>query len=235
MDASLAALTEELEDFSKRHGADLFGVADLGLAEDFVKSQCAPAVAAYPRAVSVGMQLNDTIVEGQNPQEPRRSSIYWHHVYNVVTPALDFLAFDVTRWLTHRGFRAFPVPASMPYDDERLQGLFSHKLAARLAGIGWIGKSCLLLTERYGPRVRFASILTDAPLKIGQPLDRPCGKCRICVEACPVGAFTGVEFQPEEGREIRFDAFKCRVFRKDHPCGTCVAVCPHGKSRKRKE
>jgi len=89
-----------------------------------------------------------------------------------------------------------------------------------------------LLTERFGPRARFVSILTDAPLETGSPLDKPCGKCRACVNACPVKAFSGAEFNPVEGREVRFDVFKCSDYRREHPCGLCVSTCPKGKKRK---
>jgi epoxyqueuosine reductase QueG len=224
------ALAKELEKFSRQRGADLFGVADLALAKDFIASQCPPAIANFPRAVSLGMQLNNSIVDQHDPNEPRRQSLYWHHVYEVVTPALDFLAYEVTRWLTAQGFRAFPVPGSTPYNFNELKGIFSHKLAAHLAGTGWIGKSCLLLTDRFGPRARFVSVLTDAPLETGSVLDQPCGKCHVCVDACPVKAFTGAEFRAEEGRELRFDVSKCSEYRKDHPCGLCVSTCPKGKT-----
>lgn len=221
-------LTEKLKKFSRQRGGDFFGIADLALAKDFIASQSPFSIADYPRAVSVGMRLIDSIVDLHSPDEPRRQSLYWHHVYEVVTPALDSLAYDLARWLTGEGFKALPVPGSTPYDSDRLKGFFSHKLAAHLAGLGWIGKSCLLLTERFGPRVRFVSVLTDAPLKPGSPLDRPCGKCRVCVDACPVKAFAGVEFRADEGREVRFDAFKCSEYRREHPCGICVASCPRG-------
>ena len=229
MKAGETGLTQKLEKFSRKGGADLFGVADLGLAGDFIASQCPSWVGAFPRAVSLGMQVNAGIAEQHDPNEPRHLSMYWFHVYEVVSPALNFLAYDTARWLTAKGFKAFPIPASMPYDPAKLMGVFSHKLAAHLAGLGWIGKSCLLLTDRFGPRVRFVSVLTDAPLETGSPLDRPCGKCRACVDACPAKAFTGAEFHPEEPREVRFDVFKCSEFRKAHPCGVCVSTCPRGK------
>lgn len=222
-------ITEELEKFARQRGADLFGVADLALAKDFVASQSAFSIEQFPRAVSVGMQLIDPIVDLHSPDERKVQSLYWYHVYGVVTPALDLLAYDLTRWLTGEGFKAFPVPGSTPYNYGELKGLFSHKLAAHLAGVGWIGKSCLLLTDRFGPRVRFVTVLTDAPLKTGAPLDRPCGKCHVCIDACPVKAFTGVEFRADEGRELRFDVFKCSEYRREHPCGICVSSCPRGR------
>ena len=232
MSAKGSALTKELRELSLAGGADLFGVADLEPVRHFVAKQGPPLVTQFPRAVSIGMRLNDAIVDSHSPLESRRDSLYWHHVYAVVTASLDFQAYRVSRWLADRGFQVLPVPGSTPYNLEKLEGIFSHKLAAHLAGLGWIGKSCLLLTERFGPRARFVSILTDAPLEVGSPLDKPCGKCRACIDACPVKAFSGAEFNPVEGREVRFDVFKCSDYRREHPCGLCVSTCPKGKKKK---
>jgi len=140
-------------------------LADAGI--DYKHVQQAYAGYVFPRAVSIGMRLNDQIVENHTPHEQRQNSLYWFHVYEVVTRALDSLAYDVARWLNNVGFKAFPIPGSTPYNFDNLTGIISHKLVAHLAGSGWIGKSCLLLTEEFGPRVRFVSILTDAPLKTG--------------------------------------------------------------------
>lgn len=224
-------LTKELEAFSQQRGADLFGVADLTPAHQSLSTKAPFHLSEFPRAVSIGMQLNDIIVERHSPEEKHRESLYWHHVYNVVSPKLDFIAYDLARWLAAKNFKTFPIPASMPYNMEKLEGIFSHKLAAHLAGLGWIGKSSLLLTDDFGPRVRFVSLLTDAPLETGLPLDRPCGSCHVCVDSCPVGAFTGVEFKYTDNLEIRFDAPKCSLFRRDHPCGLCVSSCPKGRKR----
>jgi epoxyqueuosine reductase len=225
-------LTKELKKFSRIHGADLFGVADLMPVQSFVCSHGPSWIGEFPRAVSIGMRLNDQIIETHTPHEQRRNSLYWFHVYDVVTRALDFLAYDVARWLNNAGFKTFPIPGSTPYNFDNLTGLISHKLVAHLAGSGWIGKSCLLLTEAFGPLVRFVSILTDAPLETGFSMDKPCGRCHVCVDLCPVAAFTGKEFSPDEGREIRFDVYKCSEYRREHPCGLCVSSCPKGKARK---
>lgn len=222
-------LEQEFHDLCQHHGVALFGIADLTPVQEFIIAQGGTWLKRFPRAISLGLPLVDSIVEQHSPHEPRRESLYWHHVYNVITPALDFLAYELYRRLVARGFAALPVPASTPYNYEKLQGIFSHKLAAHLAGLGWIGKSCLLITKQFGPRVRFVSILTDAPLTPGRPIGNSCGKCRVCVENCPIGAFTGREFVPNEPRELRFYAFKCSEFRRDHPCGLCVSFCPQGK------
>jgi epoxyqueuosine reductase len=129
------------------------------------------------------------------------------------------------------------VPASERYDDERICAVFSHKLAANLAGLGWIGKSCLLVTPEAGPRVRWSTVLTDAPLIVtGERVDVKCGECRECVDICPVSAFTGEPFRENEPREVRYDARKCEKYlysSNDHSdwnvCGLCIYACPHGK------
>ena len=234
MKSEKTLLSEKLTKFSKTRGADLFGVADLTTVGPFTAAHGPDWIGRFPRAISLGMQLNDTILDVHSPLERRQHSLYWHHVYDVVTPSLDFLAYDVSRWLKDRGFQAFPVPGSTPYNFENLTGIISHKLVAHLAGLGWIGKSCLLLTEPFGPRVRFVSILTDAPLAVGAPVDKPCGKCHVCVDVCPVSAFSGREFRPDEDREVRFDVYKCSEYRREHACGLCVSSCPKGKARRAK-
>jgi len=226
-------LTKKLESFCRERGADLVGVADLAPAREAVAVQGGSLVEPFPRAVSMGMRLNDDIVDAHDPNEKHRESLYWHHIYDVVSTSLNFLAYDVARWLADKGHRALPVPASMPYNVAKLEGVFSHKLGAHLAGLGWIGKSCLLLTEEFGPRVRFVTVLTDAPLDTGSPVDHPCGDCRVCVETCPVGAFTGAPFRPEDPLGARFDAPKCSEYRRDHACGVCVSSCPTGKPKRR--
>jgi epoxyqueuosine reductase len=213
-------------------GGELFGVADITPARDFIAAQGGQSLAAYPRAVSAGMRLIDSILDQHSPDDRHELSLYWHHVYNVVTPLLDFLAYRVALELQKAGYKALPVPGSMPYNRETWKGVFSHKLAAHLAGLGWIGKSCLLITPEFGPRVRFVTILTDAPLEPGKPINRKCGKCEVCVTSCPVQAFKGREFQPDEPVEMRFDARVCGEYRHTHPCGLCVAGCPAGRRRR---
>jgi epoxyqueuosine reductase len=227
-----SGLQERLKSLSFQGGADLFGIADITPAREFIASQ-GNDLDRLPRAISIGMQLCNDIVDRHSPDEKREESFYWHHVYGVVSPLLDLLAQRVCRELQMQGSRAFPVPASMPYDRERLSGVFSHKLAAHLAGLGWIGKSCLLLTEEFGPRVRFVTVLTDADLTPGEPFDKKCGKCRVCVVSCPAQAITGREFRAADPREDRLDARACADYRQAHPCGLCVARCPTGDWRRR--
>ena len=220
-------------------GADLFGIADLTGVRAFVAGQGGPHLAEYPRAVCIGVVLPHAIVDRLPMRaEPAVAIDYLHHAYDVINLRLDQAASGLGSLLQRRGHRALPVPASRKVDDERLCGAFSHKLAAHLAGLGWIGKSCLLVTPDHGPRVRWATVLTDAPVPAtGAPLEERCGACDRCVQACPVQAFSGRSFSPEEPRAARFDAMKCHQYfesmRRIDPataaCGLCLHGCPHGQ------
>jgi epoxyqueuosine reductase QueG len=180
-------------------GADYYGVADLASAVDFIRPQGGERVARFPRAVVMGIRLLDELVDMLEDTGDRTgASLYRHHSYDVVNAALDGMALRVANTIQHEGFRALPIPASKRASDELIAGVFSHKLAAHLAGLGWIGKSCLLVTPDHGPRVRWITVLTDAPLVLtGTPMKPRCGDCTACVDICPVRAFTGWLFYEE--------------------------------------
>jgi epoxyqueuosine reductase len=232
-------MNHKIKDNAEAWGADFYGVADLSLAHDVILEQGGPTIAAYPRAISVGIILPHAIVDQLPNRADRAIAInYKQHCYDVINLRLDLLISRISGFLQQEGHQALPVPASKRVDSERLRGMFSHKLAAHLAGHGWIGKSCLLVTPKAGPRVRWATVLTDAPLSATKkPMQERCGSCNQCVEICPVQAFTGEPFRASEPREMRYDAHKCdRYFagmRAKDPeiavCGMCLYVCPYGK------
>jgi len=233
-------LLHKLQAIADSTGVDFLGVANLAPAHDAILAQGGEAVASFPRAVSIGLALPNAIVD-QLPRRAERAvaQSYRHHAYDVINQRLDLLASQVASALQRAGHRVLPVPASQIVDDVTLAGAFSHKLAAHLAGLGWIGRSCLLVTPTAGPRVRWSTVLTDAPLATGTPLDVRCGSCRQCVETCPAQAFTGEPFRDTEPRETRYDARKCEQYlvrmretnAKFGVCGMCLYICPHGRRK----
>lgn len=230
-----------LENCARVDGADFFGVADLAPAREAILEQGGPEVAEYPRAISIGIRLFDPLVDQLPRRKERAVAVsYRHHCYDVVNQRLDLLASRLAGIVQREGYRAFPVPASLRANDEKICAVFSQKMAAHLAGLGWIGKSCLLVTPEAGPRARWTTILTDAPLKTGTPMDVQCGDCRECVDACPVKAFSGRNFVVNEPREARYDARRCEKYLKGLEastgygvCGICLYICPHGKKVKK--
>ena len=221
-------------------GADFVGVADLTPARALVEEQGGPMLAQFPRAVSVGVVMPYAIVD-QLPRHRDRAvaMAYRSHSYHILNARLDGIASQLASLLQRADYQAFPVAASQVIDEERLYGLFSHKLAAHLAGLGWIGKSCMLITPEHGPRVRWASILTDAPLVTGEPMAERCKTCEACVRGCPAQAFTGRNFRDDEPREARFDVTRCQAYQglrdetsQVRACGMCVFTCPFGRRQR---
>lgn len=231
-----ASLGEMLNQRAMDIGATFFGVADITPAETLVQEMGGALVAGYDRAISVGVAMPRAIIDLlPHHDSVSVASTYRSHGYEVLNARLDQITSRIASDLQGDGHRALPVPASQTLDSRRHLGLFSHKLAARLAGLGWIGKSCLLVTPQVGPRARWASVLTDAPLAAGEPLDRGCDDCRQCVEACPAKAFTGEPFREHESREARFDVSRCYAYQRSGTralgvmlCGMCVYTCPFG-------
>jgi epoxyqueuosine reductase QueG len=161
-------------------------------------------------------------------------------LYTAVNAALDRAALLMAKRIQDEGFRAYPIPASSMLNNGRLEAVFSHKLAANLAGLGWVGKNCLLVTPAYGPRLRFATVLTDAPLLTGGPIKNRCGNCTMCADICPSKALHGRAFASDEPRDVRLDASLCDKYTEDRikvfgdvNCGLCVYVCPHGNKRRK--
>lgn len=230
-------LESRLEHRAREMGARFFGVADLGVAREAIVAQGGEFLSAFPRALSMGIALNDGIVDQLPRHKEAEVARTYDSLYHTVNGSLNRIALRLSTVLNESGFRTLLIPATGWANDEKVQGLFSHKMAARLAGLGWIGPSCLLITPEMGPRVRWVTVLADAPLKAGTPVANRCDDCRQCVEACPPKAFTGRPFDPREPREARFDVHRCleyRIHLRDKVtgvkiCGMCVHICPFGR------
>jgi len=60
-----------------------------------------------------------------------------------------------------------------------------ERLYAYHAGLGWIGRNCLLVNEELGSFFLIAGISLDLELAADHPVQERCGACRLCLEACP--------------------------------------------------
>ncbi len=69
-------LERRLKLIAYQGGGDLFGVADLAPAREFIIAQGGKALAGFPRAVTIGMRLSDVIVDQHSPEEKREDSLY---------------------------------------------------------------------------------------------------------------------------------------------------------------
>jgi len=228
----------KLESLAKDMGATYFGIADLTPAKQYISKQGGEFLIQFPRAVSHGFVLADGIVNTLvHHKSTGALNSYWYYVYQIVNPRLDSISLMLAQFLDEAGFQAFVVPSSQTVDRIKLTGAFSHKLAAHLAGLGWIGKSAMLITPEHGPRVRWGTVLTDAPLEAGTPVDEMCRDCSVCVESCPAHAFTGQAFDKPRPRSEIFAAEACHDYlskreqTRHRACGICVYICPFGRDK----
>ncbi|MBQ6512789.1 4Fe-4S double cluster binding domain-containing protein [Methanobrevibacter sp.] len=153
---------------------------------------------------------------------------------------LDELGMKCEEFLIDNGYDAYAQTKKRLGTDFGEFNSFElpHKTIATRAGLGWIGKSALFTTLKYGSALRLSSVLTNAPLDIGKPiLKSKCGKCEICKDACLGGAISGKEWNYKLHRNDFYDDKKCEKYalkiseenlgKADTVCGKCIYVCPH--------
>ena len=178
-------------------------------------------------AVALGIEYG-----GPRPPDPggltgRVARYAWGRDYhNVAGKRVRKLVKELTR----RGVRAYGGVDSRP--------LIERAWAER-AGLAYLGRNCCAIVPGQGSWLFLAVILVDVALPPDPPLpglERHCGACRRCLDACPTDAFV------ESGR---LDARRCISYwtiehhgtidsdlgsgfgRWVFGCDDCQDVCPH--------
>jgi len=213
--------------FLKSQGADLVGFADLTPLSTDIRLD-------MPRAVSFAVALRPDIVAALH-HGPTRD---YFDEYTRINALLSRLSIEAASLLKDQGFNAISSAATNEGIDPQTHSTrLPHKTVATLAGLGWIGRCALLVTEAFGSAVRINRVLTDAPLPTAEPITQSkCGTCDACVTACPGHAPSGTPWTPGIARDTFFNAFDCRRTARqlakertaieESFCGICIAVCP---------
>lgn len=108
------------------------------------------------------------------------------------------------------------------------------------AGLGWIGRSSMLVNPLLGSFTLVGMLVLDCDVTASTPLEGElCGKCRRCVDSCPTGAITPMRsidarrclsYQTIERREevdpLLSDQLQGRMF----GCQSCLECCPYNHS-----
>lgn len=231
-------LLERLQRLAEMQGVDYIGVAGLGGHYSELRKIGGELLDEYPRAVSIGIVLPQSIVDLLKDRESYENAFqYRTHAYDIINNRLDIFASIIGSVIQRNGYKAMPLPAAERIDSARICASISHKATARLAGFGWIGKNCLLITPEHGPRVRWTTVLTDAPFRENETaMETRCGSCEQCAKACPVQALKRRNYIDGEPREERFDVFRCEAYYQEMEragklkvCGMCLYACPYGR------
>jgi epoxyqueuosine reductase QueG len=194
--------------------------------------------------ISIGKRLEDKIID----KLVNGPTIEYYNYYNKINAELAELTSRIHTDLLKNGVDSIPItptisPGQKGYEKylETLTYDISHKMVATRAGLGWIGKSDLLISNKFGPRLRLVTVLIKQdPHVISKPFEESrCGKCNICVAKCPANAANGKSWDINTFRDEFFDARKCREKCRElakerlnvdeRICGLCVCVCPIGK------
>ena len=153
--------TETLRGTAGSCGVTLFGTASFYGRENDAPSTLPFSLSDLPYAVSIGFKLSDVVVDGL-VDKPTRT--YQYH-YRQVNLFIDQTLLRLLGKVHELGYEGFPVPSSQIVDWESNTGHLTHKVVAKEAGLGWIGRNNLLVSPVYGARVRYGSLFTNMPLE----------------------------------------------------------------------
>jgi epoxyqueuosine reductase len=146
---------------------------------------------------------------------------------------MAFCASSLAHYIRSLGYKAIPAG-----NDTGLSVPFAID-----AGLGELGRHGMLITNKFGPRVRLSKVFTNLPLLPDKPIDLGvtefCRVCKRCAEECPGGCISFGE-PTTDGPTISnnsgiykwyINPEKCLDFwaRNNGSCENCVRVCSFNK------
>jgi epoxyqueuosine reductase len=109
------------------------------------------------------------------------------------------------------------------------------------AGVGWHGKSTMLLNRELGTWFFLAEILTTLDLPEDEPQNEHCGSCTRCMAACPTGAISAPH-QLDARRCISYLTIESKsaiplelrplIGDRIYGCDDCLEACPWNRFAK---
>ena len=208
--------TENLIKYIKKFEVDIYGVADMQLLKEMetgLPTDLKKFLNMFPYAIVLGAQYGKLGKKASGSE----TALF-----------LEESAFSIMEYLENKGYRQLIIHAEDEFDPINRLGFMSLKILAKTAGLGWQGRSLLIISPEHGPLHRLIAILTDMPLQVNQVIKNECGTCRKCIEACPQNALTFLAFNDHpSNRENVLDIENCVG---DNGCLVCILACPWLKS-----
>ncbi len=146
--------------------------------------------------------------------------------HDIIKKKLKQLLEDIQSWVP--GVQGRPLTDSAP--------MMERTLAAK-AGLGWIGKSGMLIHPQLGSYVFLAELLLNIELTADSAqVPNHCGSCTRCLDACPTDAFVEpsvidankcIAYWTIESRGVHFPpAIRKNLNNWVFGCDICQEVCP---------
>lgn len=228
--ADAAALTVRVKDAAALYGADLVGIARLRLEWIYADDDQESPVElpdGLDRVVVLAVSMDYERVK-TSPSAVAAAAT--GNGYS----RMAFTAHCLAAYLRESGWRALACG-----NDTGL----SVPMAVE-AGLGEVGRNGILITPRYGPRVRLCKVFTDAPLIPDPPtsfgVTEFCEVCMKCADTCPSNSITrgprtdrGPTPSNHPGAHRWFvNPETCLAFwhRNGISCSNCIRSCPFNKS-----
>lgn len=204
---------EDVKKYAKAHGADIVGISPMSRFEGAPKQHDGRYI--FPGAKSM-VVLGFRIPRGtlRGIEEGTYFAAYPSMGYAAMNQVMiPNILHQVTCFLEDYGYEAVPlmymngsatntvtdkfrkgysrnVSEDKPYPDV----MINLRIAAYMAGLGEFGWSKVFLTPEFGPRTRFACILTDAELDADPIYEgHICDRCKMCVRNCAGKAISATE------------------------------------------
>ena len=183
-------LKAEIISVANKSDLDFIGVADTKgyLNQDYVGNKPQDVMENCSSVIVFGV----SIPKGAYEPLPKSRAEYTNTLL-AATATLRIAGFKLTKLIEEKGYIATLAPSEgseFGYwyaNKETLKANFSMKYACYLSGIGSYGRNHLIITDKFGSRVRMAAILTDAEIDADrQSKDLISDKCKNCYK-CKIG------------------------------------------------
>jgi len=187
---------------------------------------CGDAIDSMRGAISIAYAYPREVIDAIPMRGYRESWNIYARAYHRLNRALNHTAKRIAELVdgiavlaTLEGFTG-----RVEHVEDFYAATVSHRVAAELAGVGWRGKSGLIVNPRYASAIRLATIYTPLSFPSTGPSEGGCAECRACLEACPL---LRAERLGEDYRELcrRYILALERHGLEADVCGRCVRAC----------
>jgi epoxyqueuosine reductase QueG len=109
-----------------------------------------------PYGISIAKKINPEIIKSIK-NSPNNQ---YYNEYNKLNKFLDDISYNICGTIKKMGYSTIPKKSTEDSADKNYIGTeLPHKTVATKSGIGWIGKSALLVTKKYGSAIRLTTVV----------------------------------------------------------------------------